>query len=149
MYPGPSGSAQNHKRGYCSDGVKQTLKSSPQNQDPPQTNAPATHAPPDWPQPESIFTSGTQFDPLRFLAKIREMYVKVVVEKASGEFLMEHEAFAALLARRTVVLPDGLILFKLFDLECSGSTPDNLFVVREESKYLRIDCLREGGPPAV
>jgi hypothetical protein len=81
MYPGPTGAVENHKKGYCSDGVKQTLEQSRQNQDPPQPNQSVSIASPRWPQPSGIFTNGTQFHPVAFLHKIGEMYEKVVIEK--------------------------------------------------------------------
>jgi len=80
-----------------------------------------------------------------FLDKVRDMYAKVVIERASGELLLEHEAFAHLLARRTVVLENRSVLFKIFDLECSALTPEGLIVTHESDKYLRVDCLQE--PP--
>ena len=143
MYPGPTGAAENHKRGYCSDGVKQVMEQSKQNQDPPQPNQSVSVTPPEWPQPQGIFFNGTQFHPLAFLDKIREMYEKVVIEKASGDLLMEHEAFAWLLMRRTVVLEDRSVVFKMFDLVCPASTADTLVVVREGDNYLCLDCLRD------
>lgn len=145
MYPKPSGSPENHKRGYCSDGVKQTLPSlelTAQNQDPPQPNRPPTHHLPRWPQPHGIFTNGEEFNVVVFLAKVQELYQRVVVEKDSGEFLMEHEAFAALLATRTVVQEDGGVIFKLFDLKVSPLAPEGLIVVHEGLKYVRMDGLR-------
>jgi hypothetical protein len=98
---------------------------------------------PKWPQPQGLFTNGTFFHPVEFLSKIGEMYEKVVIEQSSGEFLMEHEAFATLLARRTLILDDGSVLFKLFSLECPSSTPESLVIMHEGNKYLRVDCLRE------
>jgi hypothetical protein len=145
MYPGPNGAAENHKRGYCSDGARQTLKPSKQNKDPPKPNKSLSHSVPEWPQPQGIFTEGTYFHPLEFLANFREIYERVVIEKVSGKAAMEHEAFASLLMARTLVLSDGCVLFKLFDLTCPASTPEDLFIIREGDKYLRIDCLRE--PP--
>jgi hypothetical protein len=79
------------------------------------------------------------------LANLREIYEKVVIEKVSGEAAMEHKAFASLLMACTLVLSDGYVLFKLLDLTCPASTPEELFIIREGDKYLRIDCLRE--PP--
>jgi hypothetical protein len=147
MYPGPTGAPENHKKGYCSDGVKQTLTHSKQNQDPPKPNQSVSLATPAWPQPVGIFTNGTQFHPTVFLDKVRELYAKVVIGTASGELLLEDEVFAHLLARRTVVLENRSVLFKLFDLDCPASTPEGLIVTHEGDKYLSVDCLQE--PPAV
>jgi hypothetical protein len=143
MYPGPTGAVENHKKGYCSDGVKQTLEQSRQNQDPPQPNQSVSIASPGWPQPSGIFTNGTHFHPVTFLHKIGEMYEKVVIEKESGDLLMEYEAFACLLVRRTVVLEDHSVLFKLFDLDSPSATPEGLIVTHDGNKYLRVDCLQE------
>ena len=44
MYPGKTNSPENHKRGYCSDGVQQKEKSG--------------DFLPRWPQPPGIFTNG-------------------------------------------------------------------------------------------
>ena len=145
MYPGPTGAAENHKRGYCSDGARQTLKHSSQNQDPPKPNQPLSHTMPAWPQPQGIFTDGIYFNPVGFLTTLREVYEKVVIDKVSGEAAMEHEAFAGLLFARTLMARDGSMLFKLYDLDCPSSTPEGLLEVHNGMKYLRLDCLRE--PP--
>lgn len=71
------------------------------------------------------------------------MYEKVVIDKESGDLLMEHQAFATLLVKRTLTLDEGSVVFKMFDLEYSPSTPDGLVIVRDGLQYLRIDCLRE------
>jgi hypothetical protein len=98
MYPGPTGAAENHKRGYCSDGAKQKIDHSKQNEDPPQANLPKSWVIPEWPQPKNIFTDGTHFHPLEFLNKVRDMYEQVVVEKAGDDLILEHVAFVSLLA---------------------------------------------------
>ena len=124
-------------RHQTSDGA---VKAEPR---PTSANQSVSVTPPEWPQPQGIFFNGTQFHPLAFLDKIREMYEKVVIEKASGDLLMEHEAFAWLLMRRTVVLEDRSVVFKMFDLVCPASTADALVVVREGDNYLHLDCLRD------
>jgi hypothetical protein len=121
------------------------MEQSKQNQDPHQSNQPAS--PPEWPQPQGIFTNGTHFHPLVFLDKIKEMNEKVVIEKASGDLLMEHKAFARLLTRRMVVLDDQLVLFKIFDLACPPSTAEVLIIVHEGDKYLRLECLQQESMP--
>jgi hypothetical protein len=138
------GAAENHKKGYCSDGVKQNMERSAQNDDPPSSraNQPPNTLSPQWPQPRGIFTNGTHFDALTFLTTIREMYEKVVVNSDSGELLMEHEAFASLLVRRTVV-HEGFALFKLFKLGDLYPMPEGLLIEHEGCKFLRIDCLRD------
>ncbi|KAF8447599.1 hypothetical protein L210DRAFT_3326256, partial [Boletus edulis BED1] len=52
MYPGSEGSSLNHKRAYCSDGVRQVSK--------------AGDEVPPWPQPQGIFTAGKTFHPQVF-----------------------------------------------------------------------------------
>jgi len=130
MYPGVPGSAINHKKSYCADGVKQKC---------------AKEAPPEWPQPLGIFTKGTQFNPIEFLKTLRNVYESVVNEGGGdAQLSLEHCAFARMTIERTVVCPDGTVLFRLFaDLDIPLSTPDNLVIEREGSKYLRLDCLRD------
>lgn len=144
MYPGAKNSPENHKRGVCSDGAKSTLATTNQNQDPQHPNKPASYTLPEWPQPEGIFSGGTEFRPLIFLSKLREMYEMVVVDRDSGHLAMEHQAFAALLMRRTVTLDDGSVLFKMFEVAYPElTTPDELVIIRDGLKYLRIDCLQD------
>jgi hypothetical protein len=129
MYPGLSGSAENHKRGYCSDGVKQLMKAD---------------TVPDWPQPPGIFELGTKFNPIKFLATIRDVYEWVMNQNGhDNDLTMEYEAFGKLLHSRTIVSPDGQSLFKLFALEIPLSTPSELIVDYNDAQYLRIDCLRD------
>jgi hypothetical protein len=130
MYPFPNGSPENHKRGYCSDGVKQVMK---------------LDVVPDWPQPQGVFEFGTTFNPLPFLAAVREIYEKVVVNRGEENLTMENEAFARLLEKRTIVANDGRCLFKLFDLETPLSTAPELIVELNGLRYLRVDCLRDDG----
>jgi hypothetical protein len=118
MYPGASGSPENHKRGYCSDGVKQAMK---------------LDTVPDWPQPQGIFELGTTFYPLRFLASVRDIYDRVVI--AGDTLTMENEAFARLLQKRTIVTDDGHYLFKLFNMDMPLSTPPELVVELNGWRY--------------
>jgi hypothetical protein len=101
---------------------------------------------PDWPQPHGIFELGTKFYPLKFLATMREVYAKVVIEKSSfGEDLpMEYAAFGTLLHSRTITNPAGQCLFKLFDLEMPVPAPPELIVEYEGSRCLRMDYLQDG-----
>jgi hypothetical protein len=130
MYPGGT---DNHKRGYCADGVRQILKKGDND------------ALPDWPQPQGIFEKGTHFYPIEFLKTLREVYEKLVVNRASGvDVLIEYEAFMKTLGKRTTIEQDGTVLFRLFDLILPSSTPDKLIVLRDSGcKYLRLDCLSE------
>src|SRR5882762_2551298 len=138
MYPGPSGCAENHKKGYCSYGVKQTgVKITPDGKR-------KVEDPPEWSQPAGIFSKGTHFDPIKFLSTIHQIYERVIVQHGTSEAdIMEYEAFAKELHSRTKILLDGSILFKLYaDLQVSGPFPNRLMVDHDGLKYLRIDCLR-------
>jgi hypothetical protein len=127
MYPGIPGSPDNHKKGYCADGVKQNSKTQP---------------PAPWPQPQGIFTKGSYFNPIEFLNTLREVYESVVNGGENVDLSLEHEAFAKMVMARNTVLQNGTVLFKLFDLEMPFTTPDQLLVDHGGSKYLRLDCLR-------
>jgi len=129
MYPGPMGSPENHKKGYCSDGFKQVMKSD---------------TVPDWPQPQEIFEFGTTFRPIQFLATIHTVYEKVIIEGNSrGNLAMEYEAFGTLL-NRCIIFPNSQVLFKLFELEMPSSTPPELIVEYNGAHYLKIDWLHDG-----
>ncbi|KAJ7841190.1 hypothetical protein B0H14DRAFT_2218996, partial [Mycena olivaceomarginata] len=83
MYPGgKGGSPENHKKGHCSDGFKQ--------------KAPAEDSAP-WPQPAGLFTTGSEFHPLPFLAAVRDLYEKVVIAADPGNLGLEDEAFSIML----------------------------------------------------
>ena len=132
MYPGPTGSSENHKKGYCSDGVCQKAKLD-------STDGPL----PDWPQPLGIFTKGTSFHPLTFLSMIRELYDKVVEGALTEvEYSMEDEAFSRLLASR-IRVQDGQSLFQMYNLEISAeqAISPSLLVECDGATYLRVGCL--------
>ncbi|KAJ7776621.1 hypothetical protein DFH07DRAFT_721722, partial [Mycena maculata] len=80
MYPG---GPENHKKGYCSDGFKQKAVNG-------DTLAP-------WPQPEGIFAVGSQFHPLSFLAAVRELYEKTVIEEDGSNLGLEEDTFSRML----------------------------------------------------
>ncbi|THH15644.1 hypothetical protein EW146_g4880 [Bondarzewia mesenterica] len=126
-YSGSAGSAANHKKKHCSDGVRP--------KDP-------TDELPDWPQPLGIFTGGSHFHPTAFLLTVREMYERIVIAGDNGkDVTMEDEAFTKLLMRRTVVSPEGTVLFRLYDsLTMSPPIPE-LIVEHEGKRCLRVDCL--------
>lgn len=124
MYPGPANSPENHKRGYCSDGVKQKAKALP------------------WPQPDGIFATGTSFFPLVFLKFVGELYEKVLGDRnQTQEFSMEEEAFSSLLQQRMQNRSDGSIFFELLELEVPADTPSSLIVEEAGIKFLRVDIL--------
>lgn len=130
-YPGPAGASENHKVKYCSDGCRPKCSG---------------ETLPPWPQPQGIFTDGKHFHPLIFLATVRDLFEKIVVEKSlGGDMAMEYKAFARLLSNRLVVdTSNGAFLFKLFDcfsLPPDDVTPDNFFVQYDGSRHLRVDSL--------
>ena len=106
MYPGVGGASENHKKKYCSDGVKRSMK---------------TDKAPDWPQPPGVFDRGTTFNPIPFLTTIHSMYERIVIEGTDGDDLaMEYLSFAKLLQDRTTVVADGTHLFKLLEFILNG-----------------------------
>jgi RNase P subunit RPR2 len=124
MYPGPTGSPENHKKGVCSDGVSPALKAV------------------EWPQPQGVFTNGTHFHPIPFLQTLRKIYEAFLTHQEPPNTIpMEHDAFVRLLASRTVVRGDGAILFRVFDLQIDSTTPDDLVIDYDGMKHLRLDCL--------
>jgi len=128
MYPGPPGSQENHRKGYCSDGVRPSMKGD---------------TPPDWPQPQGIFELGTKFNPLNLLASLRDLYTQIVIQNGTGgDFAMEYQAFWRLLHNRLTVAADGHHLFKLYDLNLPSSTPPELIVEQDGSRYMRVDYLQ-------
>ncbi|KAF9525245.1 hypothetical protein CPB83DRAFT_870915 [Crepidotus variabilis] len=64
MYPGPNGCPENHKKGYCADGVQQVPKDK------------STEGVPPWPQPQGIFRVGKEFHVLPFLSEVHSLYEK-------------------------------------------------------------------------
>jgi hypothetical protein len=131
MYPGPTGSQENHKKGYCSDGVKPNMKGDTS---------------PDWPQPPGIFELGTKFNPAVFLATLRDLYDKIVAPGQTGirdDLSMEYEAFGKLLQDRIITAADGCHLFRLFGLDLPSSTPSELIVVNDGVRYMQINFLRD------
>ncbi|GBE83060.1 hypothetical protein SCP_0501060 [Sparassis crispa] len=147
MYPGLEGSEINHKRSYCSDGVKQR---------PSKIQLMAVGGQiqtieedlPSWPQPLGIFTGGTTFNPDIFLETLRKMYDELVLKRESGGALsMEYAAFATLLKKRLKIFDekDGpAALFELYRALVLKPNRKELVVERDSIRYLRVDCLREG-----
>jgi hypothetical protein len=73
---------------------------------------------------------------------LQEVYEKVVVDRASGVNVpVEYEAFTKMLGKRTTIDRDGTVPFRLFDLTIPPSTPDELIVLRDGRRHLRLDCL--------
>ena len=128
MYPGPSGSPENHRRGVCSDGVFLTLKFGEE--------------PPEWPQPAGIFVSGTHFHPIEFLKALTVIYEKFVIEKAPvSDIPAEYNTFVKMLQQRVKILPDQAPVFKLFHLQMPLSTPAELLTTINGHTYLQLGAL--------
>jgi hypothetical protein len=130
-YPGPAGSPENHKKASCSDGFKPTLSGD---------------TVPIWPLPSGIFTAGTKFHPLVFLAQVRELYQRLVLDQVSAvDLSLEEDAFFTLVKSRVVVNPDnGAVLFKMFkdfDIPAGDLVPDDLIVEYDGTKHLYISSL--------
>ncbi|THG93316.1 hypothetical protein EW026_g7888 [Hermanssonia centrifuga] len=142
MYPKPSGSPENHKRGMCSDGAPVNFKAKDGEAEP-------TDVVPPWPQPAGIFTRGLYFHPLAFLSTIWHLYTKITIEKSlvAENLTLEQWAFGQMWQERTQCDEDGAIYFKLFkNLETSASELEGLMVVERNSdgyRWLRLDCMQD------
>ncbi|OBZ69714.1 hypothetical protein A0H81_10073 [Grifola frondosa] len=118
MYPGPERSAANHKKSYCTDGVRQkpkvierTLNGVVQK---------VVEELPEYPQPAGLFTHGTHFHPKIFLAYVVDLYTRLIAHSGPGsEKAMEDAAFAALLTKRLRVFRRNVWLFSSSFLPCS------------------------------
>jgi hypothetical protein len=97
---------------------------------------------PDWPQPHGIFELGTKFHPANFLAALRNVYGQVTQGYTGDAFPMESQALIKLLHARLTIAEDGRHLFKLYALELPSSTPPDLIVEHNGSRYMRVDYLR-------
>ena len=97
MYPGPEGSPLNHKRAYCSDGVKQVSK--------------ASEEVPPWPQSQGIFTAGKTFHPQAFYTTVQDIYKWYCIPGAKPPpiTIMEAVAFAKLLASHIHMFEGGVV----------------------------------------
>ena len=140
MWAGGEGGDDNHKRGYCSDGVKQ--KAGPAHSD----------GLPPWPQPSGIFTAGTHFWPRRLIRAIHELHDALVsTNDLGGLKAMEFAAFAEMLEKRFVVFPPiakeqpSFVRFKLypgFELGEQPEDPNDLLTI-DGTQYLHISYLTE------
>jgi hypothetical protein len=136
MYPGPSGSKENHRRNCCADGVKQ------------QPTSPGEPLPP-WPQPHGIFTDGQYFHPRAFLHCVQKAFEFLIIRPSStitalppDTSLLELESFTRMLAERCTMLDDGLILFQLYKgFIIDSSWPKTHLREHEGQEWLPIDYL--------
>ena len=138
-YPGGKNSLENHKKLFCSDGVriptKKTLSSNV----------------PDWPQPQGVYSEGGFFHTLKFLQTVRDIWTSLDdTEMYGSELNIEYDSFVKFFKARQLVIPDEhdksrhIVLFKLHGLldqyTLSPHIPE-LVVIHEGFKYLRIDSL--------
>lgn len=134
-----SDKSQNHRKGVCADGVwsKATLDS-------------RIPVPPDWPQPQDIFSTGKLFNPTSFLRTVRDLYEKIADHAARNpetpfETSLEEQAFLNMVSARKAVVENGCTFFRLYEnLECTPDSGCESLVSELEGhsgRYLRIDCL--------
>jgi hypothetical protein len=132
MHPGGRCAKGNHRRDFCSDGVKVLMPGD---------------SVPDWPQPAGIFEDGKLFHPISLLLTLREVYEVVVVQHNNGgDLAMEYQTFLKMVQACTKVASNSSVLFKLFkEHELHGNTPAELLVEDnlEGATFLRLDCLRD------
>ncbi|OJT04576.1 hypothetical protein TRAPUB_4846 [Trametes pubescens] len=153
MWAGPEGAQSNHKKGFCSDGVKQKPPKFEKTLAGGQKINALERLPP-WPQPAGIFTSGTSFNARRFLEAVQELHDKVVVQNdLGGERAMEHLALSAMLQDRLLVVPATdaspfAALFELFETLQLHDCPPECLVEHDGARYLRINYLDDNGGAA-
>lgn len=133
MYPKARGAAENHKPGFCSDGAPVKLKSGQV---------------PRWPQPQGVFTAGTQLHVLPFFKAAQDLLQRVEVDIESRTDLdMELEAFATIFEERVQYdqTEAGMALFELLDgVTVQNATSFRPYLLEMGGKqYLRLDCLRD------
>ncbi|KAF9012175.1 hypothetical protein BDZ89DRAFT_963654, partial [Hymenopellis radicata] len=124
MYANGLKGAGNHKKGYCSDGVRQKASSIL------------------WPQPEGIFAKGTDFSPIKLLESIRGLCERLGGTTISDPDLsMEDSALLDLLQTRLKTVNRQMVFTLVDGLEMPTNVPDTLFITIEGVRYLRVDCL--------
>lgn len=138
MYHSSEGSSLNHKRAYCSDGVRQVSK--------------AGEEVPPWPQPQDIFTAGKIFHSQAFYVTIQDIYKRYCIPGAKPPSIatMEAVAFAKFLASRIRMFEDGMIGFCLFaDYELDPKRPLGYIIHPDledgSGKCLRLAYLQASG----
>lgn len=146
MWAGPEGAHTNHKKGYCSDGVKQKPPKFEKTLLGGQKISALERLPP-WPQPSGIFSLGTTFYARRFFEAVQELHDKVVVQNdMGGDRAMEYLALSAMLQDRLTVVPATenepfMVLFELFETLQVEECPAECLVERDGTRYLRINYL--------
>lgn len=134
-----SDKSQNHRKGLCADGV--WSKAAPDLGIP---------TPPDWPQPQDIFSMGKLFNPTTFLCTVRDLYEKIADHTTRNpdipfETSLEEQAFLKMVNTRKAVVKNDCTFFQLYEnLQfIPGSGCESLVSELEghSGRYLRIDCL--------
>lgn len=146
MYTGPKKSKNNHKRGVCPDGCPSKMKAAVKSEG--QISHDHQEALPPYPQPEGIFTHGKIFHPIRFQETLKAIYSRTVLDKEkmleTGGISMEEEAFVKMYERRSVHLPDGKVVFRLFpSLQLDPATPESAIIEFDGVRYLDIPMMRD------
>ena len=142
MYPGPSKSPENHKRGFCSDGCPVTLKRF--------KNESGTYedsSPPPFPQPVGIFVEGEVFHLHRFMEVVNDVYKRIVLKAGTGSnetTMLEDEMFVRMLQSRVVQLSDGQNIFRLYPgLRIEPPTQTDLLMERDGGRFLRLPMIAD------
>ncbi|KAI1781766.1 hypothetical protein LXA43DRAFT_857906, partial [Ganoderma leucocontextum] len=93
----------NHKRTFCSDGVRMNPEVTETRED--GTTSTRHEALPPWPQPSGIFVNGMKFMPHAFLRTAGEFYLHMVtLGSGGGHNAMEYMAFLEMLQMRMIIV---------------------------------------------
>jgi hypothetical protein len=132
MYPGPPGAKENHRHGYCADGVKQVPSHQGEELLP-------------WPQPKGIFMNGQLFHPRTFLTMVPKLFEHMMaIQLSMDTCILELEAFTKMLQERATKLDEdnNTVLFKLYKgLKIDPSWPKGSLRVHDGDEWLPIDYL--------
>ena len=147
MYPDPNKSHRNHKHGFCSDGCPVTLKRF-KNEGP--GNSQDLHPPP-YPQPDGIFFEGEIFRPAQFIQTVNDVYQRVVLgdgnSLTSDPIPIEYQTFIRMLQARTIRLPNGQHMFRLYPgLRSEPPASSDLIAEHEGARYLRMPMITDEEP---
>ena len=78
-----------------------------------------------------------------FVKKVTQLYEQVIINKESGNSMLQDEAFTTLLMQRTITLKDGTMAFKMVNCETPKLTLDKVIIQIEGLNYLCLDCLQD------
>ena len=146
MYPGPNKSPQNHKRGYCSDGCPVSFDRFAKSKgEESKTQQSSRDSPPPYPQPDGVFIDGESFSCTHFLRSVKDVYERAVMQEtnqAVADFTVEDQAFASMLEARVSQLPDGAIVFRLYEgLRLDSAIASEMVVEIDGVRYLRVKMM--------